>query len=279
MFPIDGLLMGAEGRLNGIPEFARDQRLMAARPGASLPAKVAVIERVLEEPLQLTEADELPLLRGREAFVAQLLAQRFEGVAAGGIELISASDHRRFGRIGGNHLPVAFAGIAVAERRLVREATFLHLLGHAFLHLVREVVDVMLGEEHHHPEGELAGGVVGKVLLPEEGLCWELVDSQVVTQVTAEAIDLLADNGANRRIVASGLDHLRELASPRFLGGLHIDVLPDDAKAMALGIVTDSLQLAGNRVAFTLLLFGFDSRVSKSRNHSALCGLRFDLSL
>jgi len=52
VLPVNGLPMGAEGRLDRIPELLGDQRCMTSRPAAPLPAKLAFIERVLEQPLE-----------------------------------------------------------------------------------------------------------------------------------------------------------------------------------------------------------------------------------
>jgi hypothetical protein len=161
----------------------------------------------------------------------------------------------------------------------MRKAALLHLFGHAFLDLVGEVVDVVFGQQHHHPEGELAGCVVRKFLLPEERLRRKLIDGQVIAELATESIDLLANNGADRRVMTGSLDHPRELTASRLLRGLHIDVLGDDGKPMALGILVDPLQLDRDRVTLALLLFGRNPSVTKSRNECALCGRRFDVSL
>ncbi|MDQ6885077.1 MAG: hypothetical protein M3077_12735 [Candidatus Dormibacteraeota bacterium] len=78
VFLVDGLLVGAEGRLDRVPQFARHQRRMAPSPHSSFPAKVAEVEGILEQPLQLAEADELCLFGGGEALIAELLPQRLE---------------------------------------------------------------------------------------------------------------------------------------------------------------------------------------------------------
>lgn len=176
-------------------------------------------------------------------------------------------------------MPIAFAGIAVAERRLVWKATFLDLLGHAFLDFVGEVVDVVLGQEHHHPEGELAGRVVRKVLLPEQRLRRQLVDGEVVAEVAAESVNLLADDGAKRRIMASGLNHPRELTATGLLGRLDVNELLDDLEAMALRVLVNALQLNRDRVAFALLLLRRDASVGKGWNSGGLHGSRVGLSV
>ena len=83
------------------------------------------------------------------AFALELVGERFERVAARGVELEYANQRPRFLRVRLNRF-VAVFDVDVAVRGEARRPVLPHLLVHALDHFFPQIVAVILGDGRHH---------------------------------------------------------------------------------------------------------------------------------
>ena len=248
-----------EDLLHAVEEVARDDRLVEPLVQLSEPVELAVVDRVLQDLVDLaTVASGLPPVLFVRPAAAAFLVSTFsehspEAYHSNSLTMIGA-------RSGSGSIRCVTGLFMVAHGRNGGPVALPGLLDHPLANFLAEVVDVVLRHQDLDAVHEFLGRPrvfrEDDSFLDEMDLDAELVDRHPILDVAVQTIGLLDQEGSTgRSVLAKEGDHFAERRAASTLRGFDVLELLNDVNAFAFRVLSQQLPLRRDRESL-LLLFG-----------------------